>query len=108
PQFPPKVFNIQQHRDLMSAPPPIQPPANPTIPERLEGFDRDAGKTWIYPMNCAERAYQIAMVEGALFRNTLIVLPTGLGKTLIAAVVMYNFYRWYPEGKIVFMAPTRP
>lgn len=35
-------------------------------------------------------------------------LPTGLGKTFIAAVVMYNFYRWYPHGKIIFMAPTRP
>eukprot|EP01147_Barroeca_monosierra_P002978 gene2978-5769_t len=32
----------------------------------------------------------------------------GLGKTFIAAVVMYNFYRWYPTGKIVFMAPTKP
>lgn len=21
---------------------------------------------------------------------------------------MYNFYRWYPTGKIIFMAPTRP
>lgn len=21
---------------------------------------------------------------------------------------MYNFYRWYPLGKIVFTAPTRP
>ena len=31
-----------------------------------------------------------------------------VGKTFIAAVVMYNFYRWYPQGKIVFMAPTRP
>ena len=35
-------------------------------------------------------------------------LPTGLGKTFIAAVVMYNFYRWYPQGRIVFMAPTKP
>lgn len=34
------------------------------------------------------------------------VLPTGLGKTFLAAVVMYNFYRWYPRGKVVFMAPT--
>jgi ERCC4-related helicase len=32
----------------------------------------------------------------------------GLGKTFIAAVVMYNFYRWYPKGKIIFMAPTKP
>lgn len=35
-------------------------------------------------------------------------LPTGLGKTFIAAVVMYNFFRWYPQGKVIFMAPTRP
>ena len=21
---------------------------------------------------------------------------------------MYNYYRWFPEGKIVFMAPTKP
>ena len=34
--------------------------------------------------------------------------PPGLGKTFIAAVLMYNFYRWYPRGKVVFMAPTRP
>ena len=38
----------------------------------------------------------------------MVTLPTGLGKTFIGAVVMYNFYRWYPQGKIVFMAPTKP
>lgn len=35
-------------------------------------------------------------------------LPTGLGKTFIAAVVMYNYFRWFPSGKVIFMAPTRP
>lgn len=40
--------------------------------------------------------------------NTLVSLPTGLGKTLIAAVVMYNYYRWFPTGKVIFCAPTRP
>ena len=35
-------------------------------------------------------------------------LPTGLGKTLIAAVVMYNYYMWFPDGQVVFLAPTRP
>ncbi|CAN0555872.1 unnamed protein product, partial [Ectocarpus sp. 12 AP-2014] len=44
----------------------------------------------------------------ALFKNTLVALPTGLGKTLIAAVVMYNYYRWFPKGKVVFLAPTKP
>ena len=34
-------------------------------------------------------------------QNTLVSLPTGLGKTLIAAVVMYNYYRWFPTGKVV-------
>ncbi|XP_024941918.1 Fanconi anemia group M protein isoform X2 [Cephus cinctus] len=32
----------------------------------------------------------------------------GLGKTFIAAVVMFNFWRWFPQGKVVFMAPTKP
>ena len=72
------------------------------------GFDRQAGDLWIYPTNYPVRDYQYAIVERALFENTLVCLPTGLGKTFIAAVVMYNFYRWYPEGKIVFMAPTKP
>ena len=39
----------------------------------------------------------MAIVEQALLRNTLVCLPTGLGKTFIAAVVMYNFFRWFPQ-----------
>ena len=73
-----------------------------------EGFDKSAGKLWIYPTNYPVRDYQYNIVQQALFKNTLVTLPTGLGKTFIAAVVMYNFYRWYPQGKIVFMAPTKP
>lgn len=38
----------------------------------------------------------------------LFSLVTGLGKTFIAAVAMFNYYRWFPQGKVVFMAPTRP
>jgi Fanconi anemia group M protein len=38
----------------------------------------------------------------------LLFLVLGLGKTFIAAVVMYNFQRWYPQDLIIFMAPTRP
>lgn len=57
--------------------------------------------------NYPVRKYQFSIVQAALFKNTLVVLPTGLGKTFIAAVVMYNIYRWYPTGKVIFMAPTR-
>ncbi|KAI9347922.1 hypothetical protein DFJ73DRAFT_760943 [Zopfochytrium polystomum] len=71
-------------------------------------FDPEAVKTWQYPTNRPIRDYQYNMVQTSLFTNTLIALPTGLGKTFIAAVVMFNYFRWFPEGKIVFMAPTKP
>ncbi|XP_045423849.1 Fanconi anemia group M protein [Lemur catta] len=72
------------------------------------GFCISAGALWIYPTNCPVRDYQLQISRTALFCNTLVCLPTGLGKTFIAAVVMYNFYRWFPSGKVVFMAPTKP
>lgn len=76
--------------------------------DRYAGFDNNAGDSWIYPTNYPVRKYQFSITSAALFKNTLVVLPTGLGKTFIAAVVMYNIYRWYPTGKVIFMAPTRP
>lgn len=76
--------------------------------EHLPGFDLESGNVWIYPTNYPVRNYQYNIVEKALYKNTLVTLPTGLGKTFIAAVIMYNFYRWYPQGKVIFMAPTKP
>ncbi|CAK1545892.1 unnamed protein product [Leptosia nina] len=76
--------------------------------EEISGYDRLTGKTWIYPTNYPVRDYQFNIIHAAIVKNTLVSLPTGLGKTFIAAVIMYNFYRWYPLGKIVFTAPTRP
>nr|XP_057947444.1 Fanconi anemia group M protein [Doryrhamphus excisus]XP_057947446.1 Fanconi anemia group M protein [Doryrhamphus excisus] len=88
-------------------------PASPMSSEKtcypdFPGFDRSSAAVWIYPTNYPIREYQLKISEAALFQNTLVCLPTGLGKTFIASVVMYNFYRWYPSGKIVFMAPTKP
>ncbi|XP_076752165.1 FA complementation group M [Xylocopa sonorina] len=75
---------------------------------KTKGFDLSAGKTWIYPENYPVRDYQFNIVQACLYNNTMVCLPTGLGKTFIAAVVMYNFWRWYPQGKIIFLAPTKP
>ncbi|XP_037080700.1 Fanconi anemia group M protein homolog [Pollicipes pollicipes] len=83
-------------------------PSAGTALETLPGFDAASGTTWTYPIDYPVRQYQYSMVRTALFENTLVALPTGLGKTFIAAVLMYNFYRWYPLGKVVFMAPTKP
>ena len=80
-------------------------------PAEAEGgvrIDEAAATHWVYPRSPPRRDYQFSICSGALLRNTLVCLPTGLGKTLIAAVVMYNFYRWFPGGKIVFVAPTKP
>ncbi|KZO99737.1 P-loop containing nucleoside triphosphate hydrolase protein [Calocera viscosa TUFC12733] len=63
---------------------------------------------WIYPTNKPLRDYQFNIVQAALFKNTLVALPTGLGKTFIAGVLMLNYYRWFPQGKVVFVAPTKP
>ena len=81
---------------------------NTSLIEEMPGCDVEAGGQWIYPVNYPLRDYQFNIVQKCLFKNTLVCLPTGLGKTFIAAVVMYNFYRWYPQGKIVFLAPTKP
>jgi ERCC4-related helicase len=68
----------------------------------------EAAQHWIYPLGVPEREYQLSAISTALLQNTLVCLPTGLGKTLIAAVVMFNFCRWFPESKVVFVAPTKP
>lgn len=76
-------------------------------PEGLP-MDPEAIQTYVYPAQIARREYQYEITRNALLTNSLVCLPTGLGKTLIAAVVMFNYYRWFPTGKIIFMAPTRP
>jgi len=77
-------------------------------PPTHHSVDHIAAKTWVYPMNVSFRDYQFNIVQRALFDNVLVSLPTGLGKTFIAATVMFNYYRWFPRSKIVFVAPTKP
>jgi Fanconi anemia group M protein len=48
------------------------------------------------------RKYQENIAKTCLGHNTLIVLPTGLGKTLLAFSAMCSF------KKVLFLAPTKP
>lgn len=68
-----------------------------------DGFDKNSGNSWIFPRNYEKRHYQYNISKAALFKNTLVVLPTGLGKTFIASVIIYNIFRWFPKSKIIFM-----
>ena len=69
-----------------------------------------AATSWQFPSSAhhSYRAYQNTMSKAAIFGNTLVSLPTGMGKTLIASVVLHNYLRFFPTGTVVFMAPTRP
>ncbi|MCS7118811.1 MAG: DEAD/DEAH box helicase [Archaeoglobaceae archaeon] len=53
------------------------------------------------------RIYQLAIATNALLKNTLVIIPTGLGKTAIAVLVLAS--RLLNEnGRALFLAPTRP
>jgi len=52
------------------------------------------------------RAYQLALAESAARASTMIVLPTGLGKTIVALLVIAK--RLENDGRVLFLAPTKP
>ncbi len=61
----------------------------------------------IHPERLEEREYQLAIAMRALEGNTMVVLPTGLGKTAIAVLVAASRLLNHP-GKLVVLAPTKP
>ncbi|MFQ5800355.1 MAG: helicase-related protein [Candidatus Hydrothermarchaeales archaeon] len=54
------------------------------------------------------RLYQETIVGEAINKNTLVVMPTALGKTVIAVLLSAHFLEKYPQKKILILAPTRP
>jgi len=54
------------------------------------------------------REYQQKIFETCTKKNCLVVLPTGLGKTLVALMLTINRMQKFPGEKVVFLAPTKP
>ena len=54
------------------------------------------------------RQYQNNITKRCKGRNSLIVLPTGLGKTIVGILLISETLEKYPESKIIILAPTRP
>ena len=54
------------------------------------------------------REYQKVIAKAAAEKNTLVVLPTGMGKTLIAVMAGIERLKKYPGSKILITSPTRP
>ena len=61
----------------------------------------------IRPESVEERRYQLSIMLRALDGNTMVVLPTGLGKTAVALLVAASRLRSHP-GKVLMLAPTKP
>jgi len=55
-----------------------------------------------------DRKYQKTIAETASKKNTLVVLPTGMGKTLIAIFVAVQRLEKFHDSKVLITAPTRP
>lgn len=53
------------------------------------------------------RLYQQSIFANSVNKNTLVVLPTGLGKTIIA-IMSCVFYFNKTGKKVLFLAPTKP
>ncbi len=62
---------------------------------------------FIKPNSIELRQYQINIKKNAEKENTLVVLPTGLGKTIIALLLIAKHLR-KDDNKILFLAPTKP
>ena len=54
------------------------------------------------------RLYQQTILGTAAAKNTLVVLPTGLGKTGIALLLAAQRLHLYPQSKILLLSPTKP
>ncbi|HNU36277.1 MAG TPA: DEAD/DEAH box helicase, partial [Methanomassiliicoccales archaeon] len=61
----------------------------------------------IKPQCVQQRDYQVELAKRASRSSTLLVLPTGLGKTVVAAMVIAQVLH-SKGGKVLFLAPTRP
>ncbi|MHA1379009.1 MAG: DEAD/DEAH box helicase [Candidatus Helarchaeota archaeon] len=62
----------------------------------------------IAPEAIEKRTYQQDISNTCFNKNTLVILPTALGKTIIALLTAVKRLDIYPWAKILFLAPTRP
>ena len=61
---------------------------------------------YIAPDMIEERTYQRNIANDCLKENTLVIIPTGLGKTIIAMIVAAHILE--KGKKVLILAPTKP
>ena len=91
--------------------PPRPPAAGRSHPAELVGtwrvVDGMIEHPYLRPGLLRALPFQVDLARIGLTEDLLVVLPTGLGKTVIAALVAAEVLRRAP-GKVLVLAPTRP
>ena len=54
------------------------------------------------------RDYQVELARSAMDVSSLVTLPTGLGKTVVAALIAAERLRRDPQESVIILAPTKP
>lgn len=61
-----------------------------------------------YLKEVTPRLYQETIFSTCSMKNTLVVLPTGMGKTMIAMMLSAQRLQNFPKSKVLVLAPTKP
>lgn len=62
----------------------------------------------IKPRTIEARLYQQALLASCSKENSLVILPTGLGKTVLFVMIAAHRLYKYKEGRVILCAPTKP
>jgi ERCC4-related helicase len=84
--------------------PRVRPPALPGIWQVEDGWVRHP---LLQPGTIRALPFQLDLARIAVADDLLVVLPTGLGKTVVAALAAAEVLR-RDSGKVLVLAPTRP
>jgi ATP-dependent DNA helicase MPH1 len=88
--LPKPLVDISKHGPHPRPGRPTDNPLGKVYGPRKHQLDPATKGTYIYPTNRSKRDYQYEIVRGCFTDNCLVALPTGLGKTFVAGVVMLN------------------
>ncbi|MGP8158577.1 MAG: DEAD/DEAH box helicase [Thermoplasmata archaeon] len=91
----------------VAEPPPVGRPHPPALPGTWEVVDGHVVHPLVKPGEVRALPFQLDMARIGLTEDLLVVLPTGLGKTIIAALLAAEALRRSDE-KVLVLAPTRP
>ncbi|MFX1273638.1 MAG: DEAD/DEAH box helicase [Promethearchaeota archaeon] len=75
----------------------------------IRGTKPEEKNSYLEKKEVEYRHYQEIIAQKCVGKNSLVVIPTGLGKTIIGVLVAAKLLEMVPsDSKIIILAPTRP